>query len=128
VSTTNKRQAYSFAFPPSKKEAFSRIAQDRYQRPASWLLLQAIDQIIENGGLLGDDAAQAVEPRADSDQWEELRAEIDQLRHCLRSCATTEYVNEQLELLRASITALSKQQSLIGTASAKAKKTGSPKA
>jgi hypothetical protein len=76
------------------------------------------------------------QPTADSDQWQELRAEIDQLRQCLRSCATQDYVVAQLEPLRASITSLSEQQALlakplrrrIGTPSAKAKKTGSPKA
>jgi hypothetical protein len=59
---------------------------------------------------------------------DQLSAEIDQLRHCLSSCATTGYVVAQLEPLRASITALGEQQTLIGTPSAKAKKTGSPKA
>jgi hypothetical protein len=58
--TPAKRQAYSFAFPPDKKQAFTKIADEKYQRPASWLLLQAIDQVIANGGLLGEETSPAL--------------------------------------------------------------------
>jgi hypothetical protein len=41
----------------AEKQAFTKIADEKYQRPASWLLLAAIDQVIANGGLLGEEPA-----------------------------------------------------------------------
>jgi hypothetical protein len=44
-----KRQAYSFNFPPDKKEKFAALARSM-NRPMAWLLLEAIDRMIESGG------------------------------------------------------------------------------
>jgi hypothetical protein len=47
--TSAKRQAYSFNFPPDKKEKFAALARSM-NRPMAWLLLEAIDRMIESGG------------------------------------------------------------------------------
>jgi hypothetical protein len=107
--TPAKRQAYSFAFPPDKKQAFIKIADEKYQRPASWLLLAAIDQVIANGGLLGEEPSPA--PTAPPMQvstsisdvlveyvhknnWDDLAADVADLRRQLADVLTIDRVTE----------------------------------
>ncbi len=115
-----KRQAYSFNFPPDKKEKFAALARSM-NRPMAWLLLEAIDRMIESGGTYptntappqtsigNDDVLKAYVSKADmsqilseyvqKDSWDDLRADVADLR---------ELVNEvpaQIEELRAQITA-----------------------
>jgi hypothetical protein len=105
--TPAKRQAYSFAFPPDKKQAFTKIADEKYQRPASWLLLAAIDQVIANGGLLEELSPAPKAPvNDDSTQWDELKAEVKYLRECLDSTATKDYVEKSLQSVQVAIDAV----------------------
>jgi hypothetical protein len=92
--TPAKRQAYSFAFPPDKKQAFTKIADEKYQRPASWLLLAAIDQVIANGGLLGEELSPTTAEPAGIyfPCLDELKSEVNQLRERLDNAASKEYV------------------------------------
>ena len=56
-----KRQAYSFNFPPDKKEKFAALARSM-NRPMAWLLLEAIDRMIECGGTYPVNAPQIPSP------------------------------------------------------------------
>jgi hypothetical protein len=120
--TPAKRQAYSFAFPPDKKQAFTKIADEKYQRPASWLLLAAIDQVIANGGLLGeelpapkvplvridiDEASKVYASETDmseilkeyvrKDSWDDLTADVADLRSQLAELKTTTTTSTQIK-------------------------------
>jgi hypothetical protein len=79
---STKRQAYSFAFPPDKKQAIAAIAAEKYQRPVSWLLLAAIDQIIANGGLEPPVAANSLN-YVSRDNFSDLAADVADLREQL---------------------------------------------
>jgi hypothetical protein len=83
-----KRQAYSFNFPPDKKEKFAALARSM-NRPMAWLLLEAIDRMIEGGGTyptnppqmpspIDDDVLKAYVSKADmSEVLERYIQEID---------------------------------------------------
>jgi hypothetical protein len=105
--TPAKRQAYSFAFPPDKKQAFTKIADEKYQRPASWLLLAAIDQVIANGGLLGEelpavyasetDMSEILKEYVRKDSWDDLTADVADLRSQLAELKTTITTSTQIK-------------------------------
>jgi hypothetical protein len=104
-----KRQAYSFNFPPDKKEKFAALARSM-NRPMAWLLLEAIDRMIESGGTYptntappqtsigNDDALKAYVSKADmsqilseyvqKDNWDDLRADVADLREQLAEVKT----------------------------------------